>query len=162
MTTPTPEVNLVVEINYDVLKTLQSLQAELKSFIEDNLNERKEHQAINEALSRNMMGGSPQGKPTQSTNRSKREPYHEWASSPREAKKEGTPEANKGDHHSPTGDDSLSLRRKRKRSDDNIQGEFRKIRAPTYEGEVNTRENDEEWLLGMSKYFQVHNYSSVM
>ena len=64
MTTPTSEVNLVVEINYDVLKTLHSLQAKLKIFIEDSLNERKEQQAINEALLRNMMGGSPQGKPT--------------------------------------------------------------------------------------------------
>ena len=42
MTTPTPEVNLVVELKYDVLKTLHSLQAELKSFREDNLNERIE------------------------------------------------------------------------------------------------------------------------
>ena len=49
-----------------------------------------------------------------------------------------------------------------RRNDDNHQGEFRKIRAPTYEGEVNMGEKDEEWLLGMSKYFQVHNYSSVM
>ena len=31
------------------------------------------------------MGGSPQGKPTQSTNRYKRELYHEWARSAREA-----------------------------------------------------------------------------
>ena len=77
MTTPTSEVNLVVELNSDVLKTLHNLQAELKSFREDSLNERKEQQAINEALLRNMMGGSPQGKNTQSTNRSKRELYHE-------------------------------------------------------------------------------------
>ena len=47
-------------------------------------------------------------------------------------------------------------------SDDSLQGEFWKIRAPTYEGEVNTREKAEEWLLRMSKYFQVHNYSSEM
>ena len=64
MTTPTPEVNLVVELKSDVLKTLHSLQAELKSFREDCLNERKEQQAINEALLRYMTGGSPQGKPT--------------------------------------------------------------------------------------------------
>ena len=64
MTTPTPEVNLVVELNSDVLKTLQSLQYELKFFREDSLNEIKEQQAINEALLRNMTGGSPQGKPT--------------------------------------------------------------------------------------------------
>ena len=74
MTTPILEVNLVVELNYDVLKNLHSLQAELKSFREDSLNERKEQEAINEALLRNMTGESPQGKPTQSTNRSKREP----------------------------------------------------------------------------------------
>ena len=87
MTTPTLEVNLVVEINSDVLKNLHCLQDELKSFRDDILNERKEQQAINEALLRNMAGGSPQGKPTQSTNRSKREPYHERAGSSREAEK---------------------------------------------------------------------------
>ena len=68
----------------------------------------------------------------------------------------------KGDHHSPSSDGSLSPRRKKQRRNDSIKGEFRKIRAPTYEGEVNTREKAEEWLLGMNKYFQVHNYSSEM
>ena len=87
MTTPTPEVNLVVKLNSDVLKTLHSLQAELKSFAEDSLNERKEQQAINQALLSNITGRSPQGKPTHSTNRSKRELYLEWASIPREAEK---------------------------------------------------------------------------
>ena len=59
MTTPTLEVNLVVDRNSDVLKTLHSLQDELKIFREDSLNERKEQQAINEALLRNMTGGIP-------------------------------------------------------------------------------------------------------
>ena len=59
MTTPTLEAELVVELNFDVFKTLHSLQDELKSFIEDSLNERKEQQAINESLLRNMMGGIP-------------------------------------------------------------------------------------------------------
>ena len=118
------------------------------------MNERKEQQAINKALLRNMMGGSPQGKPTQSTNSSKREPYPKRASNPRgEEKEERTLEARKGDHHSPSSDDSLSPRRKKQRSHDSLWGEFRKIRAPTYEGEVNTRKKDEEWLLGISKYF---------
>ena len=55
-----------------------------------------------------MMGGIPQGKPTHSTNISKREPYHERDGSPREAKEKVTPKATKGDHHSPPSDDSLS------------------------------------------------------
>ena len=105
MTTPTPKVNLVVKLNSDVLKTSHSLQDELKSFREDSLNERKEQHTINEALLCNMIGGSLQGKHTQSTNRSKREQYHERASSPREVEKEGTHEATKGDHHSPTSGD---------------------------------------------------------
>ena len=62
MNAPTPEAKLVVELNSDILKTIHNLQAELQSFREDSLNERKEHQAINEALSRNMTGGSLQGK----------------------------------------------------------------------------------------------------
>ena len=63
MTTPTLEEELMVELNSNVLKTLHSLQAELKSFREDILNERKEKQAINEPLLINMTGGIQQGKP---------------------------------------------------------------------------------------------------
>ena len=59
MNTPTPEVELVVELNSDILKTIHSVQAELQSFREDSLHERKEQQAINVALLRNMIGGSP-------------------------------------------------------------------------------------------------------
>ena len=110
-----------------------------------------------------MTGGILQGKSTQSTNRSKREPYHKQASIPREEEKqECTPEAPKGYHDSPSSEDTLSPHRKKQRSNYNPQGEFRKIRAPTYEGEVNTGEKDKEWLLGIRKYFQVHNYSSEM
>ena len=42
----------MVELNSDIMKTIQSLQANLQSFRDDNLNERKEQQAINEALGR--------------------------------------------------------------------------------------------------------------
>ena len=79
---------MVVELNSDILNTIHSLQTDLQSFREDSLNERKEQQDINEALLRNMTGGIPQGKPTHSTNKSKREPYHKRASIPREEEKE--------------------------------------------------------------------------
>ena len=62
LNTPTQEEELVVELNSDILKTIQSLQENLHSFIDDNLNERKEQQAINEAFLQNMMGGCQQGK----------------------------------------------------------------------------------------------------
>ena len=50
LNTPTQEEELVVEMNPDIMKTIQSLQEDLQSFRDDNLNERKEQQAINEAL----------------------------------------------------------------------------------------------------------------
>ena len=55
-------------------------------------------------------------------------------------KEERIPEALKGYNHIPFSNDSLSPRRKKQRSNDSLQGDFRKIRAPTYEGEVNIGE----------------------
>ena len=136
------------------MKTIQSLQADLQRFRDDILNERKEHQVINEALLRNMTKGVPQGKPTHPTDRLKKEPYHKRASSPRdEVKEEHTPKPPEEEYHSPSSEDSLSPCKKKQRSDDKLQGEFRKIRSPTYEGEVNTGEKAGERLLGMRKYF---------
>ena len=77
----------MVELNSNILKTIQSLEADLQSFKDDKMNERKEHQAINEALMRNIKGGTPQGKPTHSTNKFNKEFYHKWDSNPREERK---------------------------------------------------------------------------
>ena len=41
--TPTQEAELMVELNFDLMKTIQSLQVEIQSVRDDNLNERKEH-----------------------------------------------------------------------------------------------------------------------
>ena len=50
LNTPTQEAELVVELNYDIMKTIQSLQTYLQIFRDDNINERKEHRSINEPL----------------------------------------------------------------------------------------------------------------
>jgi hypothetical protein len=43
---------------------------------------------------------------------------------------------------------------------DALKGELNKIKPPTFDGEHKKDEEDETWLLGMRKYFQLHNYSS--
>jgi hypothetical protein len=71
-------------------------------------------------------------------------------------------------HHSPRHPNkrsenisSPSLVRKQKRSKvDELQGEMNKIKPPTFDGEHKKDEDVETWLLGMRKYFQLHNYSS--
>ena len=88
LNTPTQEAELVVELNFDIMKTIQSHQVDLQSFRNENLNERKKQQEINGALLQNMMGGIRQGKPTHSTNRFKKECYHKLANNQREERKE--------------------------------------------------------------------------
>jgi hypothetical protein len=41
-------------------------------------------------------------------------------------------------------------------------GEFKKIKPPIFNGEIETREEGEAWLFGMKKYFQIYNYSSEL
>jgi hypothetical protein len=71
-------------------------------------------------------------------------------------------------HHSPRhsnkreqNNSSPSPIRKHKSSGvDELQGEMNKIKPPTFDGEHKKDEDSETWLLGMGKYFQLHNYSS--
>jgi hypothetical protein len=43
---------------------------------------------------------------------------------------------------------------------DESQGEMNKIKHPTFDSEHRKDEDEETWLLGMRKYFQLHNYSA--
>jgi hypothetical protein len=53
------------------------------------------------------------------------------------------------------------IRKHKKRSGvDELQGEMNKIKPPMLEGEHKKDEDAKTWLLGMRKYFQLHNYSS--
>jgi hypothetical protein len=49
---------------------------------------------------------------------------------------------------------------KKKSGVDEIQGEMNKIKPPNFDGEHKKDEDAKTWLLGMIKYFQLHNYSS--
>ena len=109
------------------------------------------------------MGGILHGKPTHSTNMLKKYFYHKWARRLKEeGKEEHAPEPPERYYHNLSSDNYLSPCRKKQRNDENLQGEFRKIKSPTYEIEMNTREKAKEWLIGMRKYFRVHNYSREM
>jgi hypothetical protein len=56
---------------------------------------------------------------------------------------------------------SLSPVKKHKRYGvDELKGEMNNIKPPTFYGEHKKYEDVETWLLGMRKYFQMHNYSS--
>ena len=48
-------------------------------------------------------------------------------------------------------------KKKRKWNTNELIGEFKKIRPPNFDGEI--EEGEESWLLNMGKYFQIYNYS---
>ena len=52
--------------------------------------------------------------------------------------------------------------RRRKYRKDELQGELRKVKPPTFRGDSEKGEYVEAWLLGMRKYFRIYNYSSRM
>jgi hypothetical protein len=56
---------------------------------------------------------------------------------------------------------SLDRNHKRRTEVDDLRGEMNKIKPPTFDGEHKKDEDVETWLLGMRKYFQLHNYSSI-
>jgi len=45
---------------------------------------------------------------------------------------------------------------------DHLEGEFKKIKPSTFDGDSKVGEEDEAWLLDIKKYFQIYNYSSKM
>jgi hypothetical protein len=78
-------------------------------------------------------------------------------------------------HHSPpysernfyASEDSISspevspVRHQRRRHEvDSLQGEMRKLKPPSFDGEREREDDVEAWFLGLRRYFQLHNYSS--
>jgi hypothetical protein len=55
---------------------------------------------------------------------------------------------------------SLVRHQRRKQEVDSLQGELRKLKPPSFEGEREREDDVEAWLLGLKRYFQLHNYSS--
>jgi hypothetical protein len=49
---------------------------------------------------------------------------------------------------------------RRKQEVDSLKGELMKIKTPSFDGEREREYDVEAWLLGLQRYFQLHNYSS--
>ena len=59
-------------------------------------------------------------------------------------------------------DSSKGRHSKKRKYKDELTGEFRKIKPPTFDDEVKNGEEAEAWLFGMKKYFTMYNYSNSM
>jgi hypothetical protein len=53
---------------------------------------------------------------------------------------------------------SVPKKKKKRHSQSSLIEEFKKENPPTFDGEIKKGEEVEAWLLGLRKYFRVHNY----
>ena len=72
-----------------------------------------------------------------------------------------------GDQHnshytSDSSEDNRHTRKMKYKSYEEISGDFKKIKPPTFNGETEKGEEAESWLSGMKKYFHVYNYSNKL
>ena len=68
------------------------------------------------------------------------------------------------DFEESSGDTSSSShkRKRRRHHRDRSRDKFKKAKPPTFDGEVNTGQEDEAWILRINKYFQVQDYLGNM
>ena len=59
-------------------------------------------------------------------------------------------------------DDNQYTKKRKYKPYEEISGEFKKIKPPTFNGEIEKGEEAESWLSGMKKYFQIYNYSNQL
>ena len=62
-------------------------------------------------------------------------------------------------YSSESSDRDISLRKRKYKPYEEISREFKKIKPPMFNGEVEKGEEAEACLSGMKKYFQIYNYS---
>ena len=63
---------------------------------------------------------------------------------------------------SDSSDSDHKPRRRKYKPYKEISGEFKKIKLPIFNGEVEKGEEAEARLLGMKKYFHIYNYSDIL
>jgi hypothetical protein len=69
------------------------------------------------------------------------------------------PGNSEGSSSSKTSSYSRRKRKKRKNSKSHNLEEFKKVKPPSFDGEIKKGEDAKAWLLGLKKYFRVHDFS---
>ena len=133
-----------------VLETMKNLIIEIQRFKEDNEKLKKaqeKQQEINEILLQSLQKKNNGEKPQTEIGRDPE-----------------IPESGKRKDSSSNGTENSKNQVKlvEKRKIDHLEGEFKNIKLTNFDGESNTGEEAEAWMLGINKYFQIYNYSSNM
>ena len=142
-------------------ETVKSLQKEVQSYKADNermliqLNDRLAYN-LNE-IQRQMGSNSRRRKDSH-----KEKKHPKGASKSKKSHYSSSSSGESSDSSEESGSSWDKSSRRRKYRKDELQGELRKVKPPTFRGDNEKEEDAEAWLLGMRKYFHIYNYSSKM
>ena len=147
---PTTQLELEHSEASQVLETMRHLIVEIQSYKADNEQLKKaqeKQQEINEILLQSLHERNNGKEPRTETRKG---PEREESA---EKKGSSSNETQNSENQVKTGG---------KRKVDHLEGEFKKNKPTTLDGESKIREEAEYWLLDIKKYFQIYNYSSNM
>lgn len=154
----------------EILQTVKILQAEILSMKADNERIMKSQEEINRALlskmqeqENNKNKEKEHNYDAETTSCKRKNMQHESSDNKEHCSSDGSEERkkNKKNYSSDSSDNGSPHTSKHKLYEE-LAGEFRKIRPPTFNGEVEKGEEVEAWLSGMKKYFQIYNYSNKL
>jgi len=150
----------------EMMETIKSLKAELLSVKTDNERILKAQEELNEVLLNKILGQDPdkvnkQNRDTAGTASFKKK-ARKLNFSDNDSDNQTESNDHKIEHSSEDSHNSHHKNKKKRQYHDEITGEFKKIKPPTFNGEVETGEEAEAWLSGMKKYFQIYNYSGEL
>jgi hypothetical protein len=152
------------EESMNLVETIKSLQKDVQSYKVDNerlMKAKEQQEGFNIKLMQSLdIIEKKMDKETESRKSGSHKSHDE---------RRRTRSVGRHHHHSPrnstrrahnSSSPSPVRKHKRRSGVDELQGEMNKIKPPTFDGEHKKDEDAETWMLGMRKYFQLHNYSS--
>ena len=143
-----PPINNIV--NIEILQTVRDLQEEIMNF-------KIEHERV--LKTQEDLKGALLFKLHEITNEKKKKKRRQENSSSDYPQFKGSHLSSEPEYSS---DSSEGRHKKKRKYKDELTGEFKKSKPPTFDGEVKNGEETEAWLFGMKKYFIMYNYSNSM
>ena len=155
------EIEEVTVHSSELMQTIKGLKTELESVKKDNERILKTQEELNQILiERFQTEGRNKRSESEEASQQKTFKKMKLARSDSSSSSEGLKEQQSYYSTSDSSEAEVNKKKKKYRPYEEISGEFKKIKPPTFNGETEKGEEAESWLSGMRKYFQIYNYSS--
>ena len=158
-----PVIEEVTAHSSELMQTMKNLKTEIESVKKDNERILKTQEELNKILIEKFhTEGKNRRSESEEASHQKGSKKMKLAKPDSSSSSEGSKEQQSYYTTSDSSEAELYKRKKKYRPYEEISGEFKKIKPPTFNGETEKGEEAESWLSRMKKYFQIYNYSNQL